>query len=403
MTNDKNLPKPVSQAIVPHTGHGKTLIGRALAKISEDNAAKNKHSHAQIAHIFYKKGLDYYLGHNGKVQSYNDALQYFNYAEMFGSCEAQYRLAEMYRRGRGVETSIEKAVELLQLSAEGGYALSQACLGSIYQHPFLYDLTIDTNEAERLSVYWTELAAKNEVGHAQNSLAVRYREGRGVSQSYEQAAYWFKKSSINSGRDSFSKTNSQINLAIMYLRGLGVERSVSNAFELLESAAANESRYSYHAEHILGDLYFVAEYIEDAISWYKRAAKRNHPLSMHNLGLLYEGGFGVAISYKDAFDWYQKAEKRKHPNATTRLALMYERGLGVQQNYMVAFNLYQTALERGCAEAYIALAAMYKEGLYVAQSDEMAEALIVKMNEESEKCMEKIRKYESRYKFYLYE
>ncbi|WP_448365973.1 SEL1-like repeat protein [Fluviibacter phosphoraccumulans] len=397
------MPTLAPQPIVPYKEHCKTLIGRGLAGISEDRTADDEQARALIARIFYEKGLDYYLGRKGKTRSYNDAFRYFDFAATFDNFKAQYRLAEMYQRGDGVETSIEKAMEWLQLSAERGYGLAQARLGSIYEFPFLYELNIDANESERLSLYWTEKAATSGESRAQNKLAHRFMEGRGVSQSYEQAAYWFETSSINGSRDSFSKTNSQINLACMCLRGLGVESSVAKAVDLLESAAANESRYSHHAEHILGDLYLVAQRYEDAFRWYIKAAQRKHPLSLHRLGLLYEGGFGVAISYKEAFDYYQKAVDRKHPNATTRLGLLYERGLGVQQNYKMAFDLYQIAAERGCSEAYLSLAAMYKDGLYVDQSDEMAYTWCIKMKEEAETCEKKIRKYERFYKCYYYE
>lgn len=404
MTNDKKLLQQMSQAIIPYGESGKTLVGRGLAKIIEDKQADDEQRRALIARIFYEKGLDFYLGRNGRTQSYNDAFRNFDFAAAFDNFKAQYRLAEMYRRGYGVETSIEKAMEWLQLSAERGYGLAQAHLGSIYEHPFLYELTIDANESDRLSLYWIEKAANNQVSSAQNQLAHRFMNGRGVSQSYEKAVYWFEKSSINGTCDSYSKTNSQINLACMYFRGLGVESSVAKAAELLELAANNQSRHSSHAEHILGDLYLVAESYDQAVRWFKRATqKRRHPLSFHRLGLLYEGGMGVAISYTDAFDYYQKAVDLKHPNATTRLGLLYERGLGTQQNLEMAFHLYETAVERGCSEAYHSIASMYKKGLYVAQSDEMAYTWFMRMKDEAGVCEKKIRKYESFYTYYLYE
>ena len=353
MANDKNLPMQVPQTIAPYKEQGKTLIGRGLTRVRVEE--------------HYKIGMTH--DHYGLTNKPSIKLACANYL----------------------------------IAAENGHIQAQSRLGCIYEKAFVFGLDISQDVSERISIFWTEKAAISGDSSAQNMLAHRYAEGRGVSQSYEQAAYWFEKSILNCARDPFSKTNSEISLACMYLRGLGVEPSVAKAVELLESAAANESRHSHHAEHILGDLYLVAERYEDAFFWYKKSVQRKHPLSLCRLGLLYEGGMGVAISYKDAFDCYQKAADQKHPNATTRLGLLYERGLGVQQNYRMAFDLYQIAAELGCSEAYLSLAAMYKDGLYVAKSDEMASAWFMTMKKDAETCEKKIREYERPYTYCYYE
>jgi hypothetical protein len=49
-----------------------------------------------------------------------------------GDAEAQYRLAGLYRAGRGVERDLELAAELLHRAAGQGHATAQHSLGTMY-------------------------------------------------------------------------------------------------------------------------------------------------------------------------------------------------------------------------------------------------------------------------------
>ena len=46
---------------------------------------------------------------------------------------------------------------------------------------------------------------------------------------------------------------------------------------------------------------------DEALRWWKEAAKRGYPLAMNNIGLLYANGQGVAKDPKKAYDWWLRS------------------------------------------------------------------------------------------------
>ena len=49
---------------------------------------------------------------------------------------------------------------------------------------------------------------------------------------------------------------------------------------------------------------------QEALRWWKDAAKRGYPLAMNNIGLLYANGQGVKQDYKEAFKWWEMSSER---------------------------------------------------------------------------------------------
>ena len=46
---------------------------------------------------------------------------------------------------------------------------------------------------------------------------------------------------------------------------------------------------------------------EEAVKWYRKAAKQDDPESLYRLGLCYEKGIGVKADRAEAIKWYRKA------------------------------------------------------------------------------------------------
>jgi TPR repeat protein len=102
---------------------------------------------------------------------------------------------------------------------------------------------------------------------------------------------------------------------------------------------------------------------QEALRWWKEAAKRGYSLSMNNIGLLYANGHGVKQSYEEAFKWWEMSAETGDAWAMNSIGDLYENGHGVPQSHAEAFGWYQRAAEGGDALAMYNLAHFHEEGL----------------------------------------
>ncbi len=127
------------------------------------------------------------------------------------------------------------------------------------------------------------------------------------------------------------------------------------------------------AQHNLGLMYAngkgVPQDYAEAVKWYRRAAEQGDAYAQNNLGLMYANGKGVPQDYAEAVKWYRRAAKWYQGNATAQhnLGLMYANGKGVPQDYAEAVKWYRRAAEQGDAYAQNNLGAMYANGEGVPQ------------------------------------
>ena len=228
-----------------------------------------------------------------------------------GDACAQNNLGWMYKYGRGVEQSYEKAAGWYLKAAEQGYADAQCNLG------FMYEL------------------------------------GDGVEQSYEKAVEWYLKAAEQ------GNTDAQYKLGDMYYFGTGVEQSDEKAAEWYLKAAEQGDAA---AQYSLGDMYYdgtgVEQSDEKAVEWYKKAAEQGDAAAQCNLGYMYKNGRGVEQSDEKAVKWYQKAAEQGDAAAQCNLGYMYEFGTGVEQSYEKAAEWFLKAAEQGFADAQCSLGDM---------------------------------------------
>lgn len=106
---------------------------------------------------------------------------------------------------------------------------------------------------------------------------------------------------------------------------------------------------------------------DEALRWWKEAAKRGYTVSMNNIGLLYANGHGVQQSYEEAYKWWELSAEGGDAWAMNSLGDLYENGHGVPQSYTEAFGWYQRAADGGDALAMYNLGHFHEEGLAGAQ------------------------------------
>jgi len=78
---------------------------------------------------------------------------------------------------------------------------------------------------------------------------------------------------------------------------------------------------------------FQSADMEQAVYWYKQAARQGHALSQYNLGHQYLTGIGVKRSESEAMKWWLKAAEQDHPLAQFNLGRAYYLGIGLKEDH----------------------------------------------------------------------
>ena len=73
--------------------------------------------------------------------------------------------------------------------------------------------------------------------------------------------------------------------------------------------------------------------------------------AQHNLGALYENGWGVPRDYLEAVRWYRLAAGQGDAIAQANLGSMYGNGWGVQKNYVLSYMWNSIAAAQGHKKA----------------------------------------------------
>ena len=112
---------------------------------------------------------------------------------------AQYNLALMYQKGKGVPQNYSEAFKWYKLSAHKGFAKAQYNLALMYQE----GKGVPQNYSEAFK--WYRLAAQQGFASAQSNLGALYGMGRGVPQNAVKAHMWINlAASVASDDDKIS-------------------------------------------------------------------------------------------------------------------------------------------------------------------------------------------------------
>jgi localization factor PodJL len=139
---------------------------------------------------------------------------------------------------------------------------------------------------------------------ASYEVAIRFAEGRNVSQDLAQAAAWFD----HAARSGLAPA--QFRLGTMYEKGLGIKKDLQEARRLYLAAA---DKGNAKAMHNLAVLY--AEGLEGkpdyavASQWFRKAAAFGIVDSQYNLAILFARGVGVERSMAESYKWLALAAK----------------------------------------------------------------------------------------------
>jgi hypothetical protein len=206
----------------------------AQLRLTEEAKARRILAEHGDAKAQYQLAGMYYRG-KGVPQDYAEALRWYQKAADQGNAEGEYGLAFMYREGNGVPRDYTFALGRCRQAAEQGYAKAQYALGNTYFEG--KELPQDYAEADR----WYRKAADQGYAQAQSSLGYMYAEGKGVPQDYSEAVGWYRKAAdqgLAGGQDG---------LGYAYSHGKGVPQDYAMAARWYRQAAKQGDEYGRRA------------------------------------------------------------------------------------------------------------------------------------------------------------
>jgi TPR repeat protein len=145
----------------------------------------------------------------------------------------------------------------------------------------------------------------------------------------------------------------QAQLGDLYLKGEVVTNSYTEAAKWFRMAAAKNNP---EGEFGLAQLYDagqggVPRDLAQALKLYQQAADQGLAGAQYTLGFMYESGHGVTKNQAEATKWYTKAAEQGDPLAQFDLAQRYELGVGVKMDHVEALKWYLLAARQGQADS----------------------------------------------------
>jgi uncharacterized protein len=157
-----------------------------------------------------------------------------------GDPDAEFELALIYDRGKGVPKNDAEAARWYQKAAEQGHAMAQANLGNMY----LLGQGLPQDDAKAL--YWNQKAADQGDIIGEASLGYLYFNAVGVPRDYAKAVLWYRKAA------DAGEVAAQSSLGYMYLHGQGVPQDRSEAIRWYRKAADQGDSEAKKALRLLG-------------------------------------------------------------------------------------------------------------------------------------------------------
>ena len=333
-----------------------------------EKAAEQEHADAQFClGDMYKEGKGVPQNNDRACQWYAKAAAQGHKASLSvlkqlaeqGHADAQLSLGDMYANGIGVPRDEDRALQwyakaarqshkvnlsVLKQLAEQGHADAQFRLGDRYKEgkgvPRDGDMACQWYAK---AVATLKKAAEQGDADAQYRLGTMYKEGKGVPRNDDMACQWYAKAAAQGHEAGLcvlkqlavqGDADVQFCLGDMYKKGKGVPRDGDMARRWLKKAA--EQGHA-DAQYRLGDMYNKGEGMPRdnarAQQWYakaaatlKKAAEQGNADAQYRLGDMYKKGEGVPQDDDRACQWYAEAAAQGHKAGLNALKQLAEQG-----------------------------------------------------------------------------
>lgn len=357
----------------------------------------------------------YYFGEilYSEDKKYLESLGWYKKAAEQDFMLAEYKLAEMYRKGEGTASSNRDALIWYEKAAAHDY------LKAIEWSGYMYETGSGTPEEkadyDRAVEYYNQAIDKNSY-YARERLGLLYYNGTGVDIDYSKA-FQLLYIAANDG----NRLASQRQIAIMFRDGCGTEVNLPQSFTWFEKAALKHDKESlFEAAEMLRtgsgipmDMALAFKHYEEsanlkfpkacdwagymritgiecdrdiptAKSYFTFAANAGIPRSQYYLGEIL---FSIDKSYPDAIRFYTAAANSDYVDALCKLGEEYSSGNVVNKDLKLAEGYLRRAIAQDSNRARAILGrnlwfgdntASYPEAVglfnYVLQNDESGQA-----------------------------
>jgi len=295
------------------------------------------------------------------------ALSKLTKAAKQGHVQAAVVAATMYWLGEGCDANASRAVELFQIGADTGDAMSQFVLGLLYSWG---EGGLDKNEAA--AVLHLHFAALSGHTGAEMSLGFRHLYGIGVPKSCQESVSYYTRVADKAvaevqGRGGAGTFVEKKRLSDMTDDGHSLGQIGENEDMLMyyEHSADNGD---VQAQSMLGQLYYygargVRQDYGQAMKYFEKASGQGDASAMSNLGHMYAQGLGTKQDNATSKKYFEDGVKRNNPASQNGLGYLHMYGIGVKQSYKEAKQYFTQAAENGNPEAQFNLGAMQIAGL----------------------------------------
>jgi uncharacterized protein len=293
---------------------------------------------------------------------------------------AQYQLARMYQEGQGVQQDEAKAQELYAASLAGFLKLEQETPASHIEYKIagMYDRGTGTEPDAVQAFTWYVKAAESGHPHAAYRVAKACYDGTGTKQDYKAAEQWFLKAAV--GADPYA----MYALGKMYRDGTGVEMSAETSYSYFLAAAKLEHEFAQFAVakgllHGIG----TEQNPQEALHWFTKAAEKGNHYAKYQAAELLSVGKVVKKDEVRAQKLYAESlagfllQEQNEPNEQLeyRIGSMYLHSKGTQENPTEALRWFTSSADKGNSYAAYQAAELLSDGKAVPKDEVRAQKL----------------------------
>jgi TPR repeat protein len=168
-------------------------------------------------------------------------------------------------------------------------------------------------KAPPIDVASVQSKAESGDAKAQVQFARLYAKGEGVTNSYAEAAKWFRRAADQGNSDG------RLGLGELYEAGQGVPKDLDQAIKFYRQAAEQGNA---DGQYTLAFMYESGRGVRqdhvEAAKWFRRAAEQGQALAQYDLGQRYNLGVGVAADRVEALKWLTLAAAQGQTDAAER-------------------------------------------------------------------------------------
>lgn len=292
---------------------------------------------------------------------FEEAFELYKKAADNGDAYAQWRVANAFLSGDGIEVDTIQYKEYLEKAAKGG------CTEAIYERAteiFFGRYGFKKNEADAKKII-SDLVTKTDNAFVLSNYAMVLlsENGKIFDQDKDKAL------SILNKIDDIEDPQYNYAMGGVYFFGAGdIEINYKKAIEYFEKAYKKGHKNS---ARILGSLYFngndeIEKDVPKSIEWFKNGSDRNLTLCMNSLAHIYLSEDSALQKFHNpqkGVELIKKAMKHLDGDAYANMGWLYQEGKYMEKDDQKALELYKKATDLSSSGGAFQLGQCYIEGI----------------------------------------